>query len=63
MRAIARPGRLTARSSDAPTMMASAIAAAQSASVVVRRGYAKGWCRTSDLYPYAARWRLGIVEP
>jgi len=39
-----------------------AIAAAQSARVVVSLGYAKGWCRTTDLYLHGSRWRPGIVE-
>jgi hypothetical protein len=40
-------GVSTAWSSGITTRESSAISAAQSASVVLSRGYAKGWCRTS----------------
>ena len=43
-------GGSTARSRGPHAIGVSAIAAAQSASVVVSLGYAKGWCRTSDTY-------------
>ena len=41
----------------------SSIAAAQRAKVVLSRGYAKGWCRTSDMNPHrdANDSRIGLA--
>ena len=62
-----RMGCLTARFSGTVTEVASAIAAGHSASVAVSRGYAKGWCRTSDMNPHrdwidSSRDRISFPE-